>query len=201
LALDTETKMKRLLAVVALLPALWANNSQATVIVSLDSVVDEGGGVFDWVYRASLQPDQTLRTNDFFTIYDFGNYSARFFGAGSGLNSSDFVVSTQATGVTPTGATPPDTGLPNFTVTYTGANIVPDATGGEVTLGNLIVKSSTDQGVLHPFTALSQKTGGAEIVNGGFVQTPVPEPSSIALLIAGLVATGGLAFRRRRSVS
>lgn len=194
--------MKRLLAVVALLPALWASTSQASVIVSLDSVVNEGGGIFDWVYRASLQPDQTLRTNDFFTIYDFGTFSSRFFGAGLGLNSSDFVLTTQATGITPGGATPPDTSLPNFTVRYIGATpIVGDPSGGEITLGNLIVKSSTDQGVLHPFTALSQKTGGAEITNGGFVQTPVPEPSSIALLIAGLVATGGLAFRRRRSVS
>jgi Mg2+/Co2+ transporter CorB len=66
-------------------------------------------------------------------------------------------------------------------------------------LGNLIVKSTTDVRTTSAFTALSMKTGGAQIVNGGVIEVAaaIPEPSSVMLLIAGLVAAGGLAYRRR----
>ena len=190
--------MKRMLVLVASLPVLWASSAPASVIVSLDSVTPEGGGIFEWIYRAALEPDQTLRSGDFFTVYDVGNFLSANFGATNPAQQSLFNVTQQPTGFDPPAGGPPESNLPNFTVHYTGANIVPDPTTGEVTLGNLVIRSMVDQRTGSFFTAQTANSLTGEVVsNGGTVSVPVPEPSSIAMLIAGLVAVGGLAFRRK----
>jgi len=190
--------MKRMLAAVAVLPALWASSAPASVIVSLDSVTPEGGGIYEWIYRAALEPDQTLRTGDFFTVYDVGNFVSANFGANNPAQQGLFNVTQQPTGFDPPAGGPTDTSLPNFTVHYTGTNIVPDPTTGEVTLGNLVIRSMVNQRTDSFFTAQSANSvTGNVISNGGSVSVPVPEPSSIAMLVAGLAAVGGLAFRRK----
>jgi hypothetical protein len=192
--------MKRLLLLALVLPLLGVNSTIASVIVTLDSVTQEGNtGIFDWIYRASLQPDQTLRTNDFFTVYDIGNFTGADFGANNPTLQGSCNVTQQAAGINPTGGGTSESGLPNFTVHYTGANLVPDATAGEVTLGNLVVRSTTNQRVDSFFAAQSANSlTNVEISNGGTLSVPVPEPGSITMLIAGLAAAGGLAVRRRK---
>lgn len=190
--------MKRMLALVASLSALWASSAPASVLVTLDSITPEGGGIYEWIYRASLQPEQTLRTNDFFTLYDVGGVIASAnFGANNASQQSSFNVTEQAIGINPGSTNPPETGLPNFTVHYTGANIVPTAGSGAITLGNLVIRSTTNQSTSSFYAAQSLVTGGNQIVNGAPVSVPVPEPGSVAMLIAGLAAVGGLAFRRK----
>ena len=190
--------MKRMLVAVAVLPALWASSAPASVIVSLDSVTPEGGGIYEWIYRAALEPDQTLRTGDFFTVYDVGSFLSANFGANDPSQQALFNVTQQPTGFDPPAGGPPESNLPNFTVHYTGMNIVPDPTTGEVTLGNLVIRSTVNQRTDSFFSAQSANSfNGAPISNGGALSVPVPEPSSIAMLVAGLAAVGGLAFRRK----
>ena len=190
--------MKRMLVAVAVLPVLWASSASASVIVSLDSVTPEGGGIFEWIYRAALEPDQTLRAGDFFTVYDVGSFVTANFGATDPGQQASFNVTQQATGVNPSAGGPLESSLPNFTVHYTGTNIVPDPTTGEVTLGNLVIRSTVDQRTGSFFSAQTADTkSGMTISNGGTLSVPVPEPSSIAMLVAGLAAVGGLAFRRK----
>jgi hypothetical protein len=65
-------------------------------------------------------------------------------------------------------------------------------------LGNLVIRSMVNQRTDSFFSAQSaNSTTGNVISNGGTVSVPVPEPSSIAMLVAGLAAVGGLAFRRK----
>ena len=189
--------MKRMLVLVASLPVLWASNASATVLVTLDSITPEGGGIYEWIYRASLQPEQTLRTNDFFTLYDVGNFVTGNFGASDISQQSFFNVTHQATGDNPGSTHPIESNLPNFTVHYTGTDIVPAPGSGAVTLGNLVIRSTTNQSVKSFYAAQSLVTGGNEIVNGQPISVPVPEPGSVAMLVAGLAAVGGLAFRRK----
>src|SRR5262245_56605989 len=122
--------MKRLLVLVALL-AISLQTAYAAIIVSLPGITPAPGqpGVFNWNYRAELQPDQTVEVGDFFTIYDFPDITAASvsFGANPALPGGlTFTTTVQTPGITPAGTSPTDTGLPNVTVMLTGGGpIIP----------------------------------------------------------------------------
>jgi hypothetical protein len=208
---------RRLLLFGAVL-AIWANAASAAIIVALTGIAVDSPGVWDWTYTATLQPDQNMRPapgpffdpatvpGDFFTIYDLRNIApgtTPTFGPSLDpkVVGHTFTTTQSFLGLTPSGTTPPDSAaIPNVTVQLTGGGvIVGDPTQGQITLGTLHIKSTTDQAILNPYRALAQQQfGGTDSVTTGFVNTPIPEPTGLALLMVGLVAVGGLAYRRRQ---
>lgn len=201
--------MRRLLLFTAVL-AIWANTASAAIIVGLSGIALDSPGIWDWTYIAQLQPDQNMRDapSDFFTIYDIRNIApgtTPTFGPSLDpkvdVVGRAFLTTEPFVGLTPAGTTPPDDpAIRNVTVQLTGGGtIFGDSTQGQITLGTLHIKSTTNQPILNPYRALAQQQfGGTDSVSTGFVNTPIPEPGSLTLLVVGLITVGGLAYRRRQ---
>lgn len=203
--------MKRLLLVLATMLTMLAHGARAEVIVTLDSVGEDvfgPPGFFLWTYRATLQPDQLFREQDFFTIYDFPNLSVDpgsinvSFSKGATLGADiGFVVSVQNQGVDAPGLTfDDDPNITNVTVSLSqGGDIDPGVTA--LTLGNVIIRSPYDLRADSQYGALALvKENNFPNSNQGQVQVAaIPEPRSAVLMIAGLVAIGALSVRRRQA--
>ena len=188
------------------------NGSNAAIIVSLDGIVQDAvPGIWDWIYRADLQPDENMRagtSGDFFTIYDFSSLATPVSAAfGNSLNPAvfgrTFTVSEQMTGINPPQTAVPDNpNISNFTVRLTGGgDVVPNPATGQVTLGTLVIKSTTKLPVDSFFGSLAQKKSdlsGVSNVGSLPVAQGVPEPGSVTMVLAGLAAFGALVLRRRR---
>src|SRR5689334_15184743 len=129
--------MKKLLLLVASLCVMLANSAGATIIVVNPParVPDFTPGVFDWTYAAVLQPGQSMKPGDFFTIYDFpfaDLLSTPNFGVTSGDDNAVFSVSVQNIGATPPKTNPPDnSGITNVTVTLLDGDGRASATGNQ----------------------------------------------------------------------
>jgi len=204
--------MKKLLLLVASLFVMWANSAGATVIVINPParVPDIVPGVFDWTYAAVLQPGQSMKPGDFFTIYDFpfaNSLSTPLFGTTSGDDNASFKVEVKNVGDTPPLTNPPDKpNITNVTVTLldgdtTSPNNNLTATGGVLQLGTLIVRSNTKAVAPSNFGSVLDFSNPPNINTtsqiGPIDVAAIPEPGSITLLIAGLVACGAVSFRRR----
>src|SRR4051794_25605473 len=146
--------MKKLLLLVSSLFVMWANSAGATIIVINPParVPDVTPGVFDWTYAAVLQPGQSMKPGDFFTIFDFpfaNQLSTPLFGTTSADDNASFQVTVNNVGATPPLTNPPDNpNITNVTVTLldgdtTSANDNLTASGGVLQLGTLIVRSKT----------------------------------------------------------
>src|SRR5215813_9604908 len=190
---------KYLMLATASLSVMWGSSVLASVIVTLDSVVPNGPN-WDWVYRADLQPDETLRTNDFFGVFDVQTFLGGDFGANDPSKQGLFTVSHQPLG-TPGNPSQVDseTSAENFLVQYTGADIVPNPNTPAITLGDLIIRTNTNSRAPSFFLGQSAKTvGGALVLNGGPIDVAaVPEPGSLLLTIIGLIGVGAVGYRRR----
>lgn len=199
--------MKKLLLLVASLAVMWANSASAAIIVTLDSVgLDlSNPSLIDWVYRAELQPTQTMMEDrDFFTVYDFPNILNAQFNLSKDplVTGHTFTLSQALTGLTSSLVAPPDSpAIGNVSVSLTGGgNIAP--TGHAVTLGNLIVQTTTDVGIRGWFSGQGQlNASNTEAGNTGRVLVPsaIPEPATLTLTLVGLIAVGVLSIRRRSS--
>jgi PEP-CTERM motif len=206
--------LKRVLALAIM--TLSATGANAAVLLSLQGTPTENGGVFTYVYEATLQAGAQLQPSDFFTVFDF-------IGLVEPVSSSNFVIdpaldsdptTSFAFAVTsaPLGVTPPSTlvqpvdnpSIPNVTVTLLSGsdNIVP--TGNNVLLGTLSLSTPNAVGTTPSLTVGSEfrqvGTGGLETANISATVGPIPEPSTYALMGFGLLAAGAFArwSRNRR---
>lgn len=170
---------------------------RADIIPSFVSATATGGGNTVWSYQIDITSDQQVTTGDFFTIHDFGPFIP-----GTNMQPADWAFSSALVGKTPSGVNPPDNPtILNLTWTYTGSATIPTGT----TLGLFSVTLAGTQFVSAPtrdafFSAQATRgpgpNAGTKINNVGHVPVPVPEPSTLALLVmAGL---SGLAVYRRR---
>jgi hypothetical protein len=199
--------VKRLFVLMATL-ALSATGARAAVLVDAVGTPTESGGIWTYVFEATLQASAVLEPEDFFTVYDFKGLGA--------VDNSSFVVDpalagdptkTFSFGVTSEllGENPPNLKLPapdsavvpNVTVSLLAGsdNIVPSGTN--VLLGTLTLTSTFGPGGRQFVASEFLDEQGLPAGNRHTVAGAIPEPSTYAFMSIGLLAVGALARRAR----
>jgi hypothetical protein len=201
--------MKMVLPVVASLFVMFANSAGATITVVNPParLPVSGTSNWDWLYAAVLQT-QDMKPGDFFTIFDFplaGFLSTPVFGTTSADDNALFAVSVQNTGATPPKTAPTDNpAVTNVTVTLLDGDVTQPGTQdlsplpGGLQLGTLSIRSATKLVAQSQFGSALDHASQTPTSQLGPVEVPaIPEPASIAMMLAGLVACGAFSFRRR----
>lgn len=183
--------------------ALFAGPSvKADIIPLFNVVVDNGDGTCTFSYNVEVSGGTRVNTGDFFTIYDFNGYIA-----GSAFAPADWAISENLVGITPPSQLVVDSGSTiNLTFTYTGAGTIfgpAFPVGGVGAFGADSKFCNPKLGGQYASSAHKNNPGKADDnslqENNGFVVTPaVPETSSFALLLPGLVPLGIMIRRRAR---
>jgi hypothetical protein len=153
--------------------------ARGDIIPTLDSVTGSSPN-FTWNYSANVTVDQTVKSGDFFTIYDFSSIMP--------------TTTTQPAGWTFSTDNP---NLWNLTWTYNGSTPI----NGSAALGVFTAVTSTDQLKAGQFTAQGTKSNdptGTKISNIGAVSVPVPESTALFPLIGVCAAAAFSTFLRRQ---
>jgi hypothetical protein len=176
--------------------------ARADIIPTLSPVpVAPAVGGFTWNYSTNVTVDQMVTTGDYFTIYDFGSFTA-----GSNLQPAGWAFSSSLLGTTPSLVLPTDSAsILNLTWTYTGLAPI----GGAATLGNFSVIAASDQLSSSDFAAEATRNGGptagTKVDNIGRVSVPIPEMSALLPILslcgAGFAASIPSLLRRRKNSS
>ncbi|MEY2485429.1 MAG: hypothetical protein QOH39_1077 [Verrucomicrobiota bacterium] len=169
------------------------------VIPTLSTVSPIGSG-FTWNYATNVTVDQMVQHGDFFTIYDFGNFTA-----GSNIQPSNWAFSSSLTGTNPSLVLPADNpALLNLTWTYTGTTPI----NGSSLLGVFSVVADTSQLRSSDFAAEATRSSGVnagtKIDNVGVVSVPVPEFATFLpiLSVCGAAVAARLpSYLRRRKTT
>ncbi len=156
-------------------------------------------GGFLWNYQVNVTVDQMVKPGDFFTIYDFGSFTA-----GSNLQPAGWAFSSANSGVNPSLVNMTDNpSLANLTWQYEGATPI----NGAQLIGQFSVVAATDQIRTSQFAAQATRNGGPDagttIDNIGSISVPIPEMSALMPILsvcgAGLVAGIPTLLRRRKN--
>jgi hypothetical protein len=155
-----------------------------------------------WNYSMDITSQQNATSGDFFTIYDFGSFLA-----GSATQPTGWTLTSSFLGTTPAQTNPnDDPSLLNLTWTYTGPTLSGESPEGQgigpfsvTVLGRPTlprISNFAAQGTLAAGPNAGTKVGNVGEIR---VPTPIPEPSTFALVgLAGGVALIGRAISRRR---
>lgn len=196
--LRSRAPLSALMAAVAL---LFVPSAKADII-PLFEVAIPGVGVTTYTYSVFVSEGSRVNTGDFFTIYDFNGYIA-----GSAFAPADWAISEQLVGITPAGQLVVDAaGTVNLTFTYTGALTIFGPAGPIGGVGAFGADSKFEvPNVGGQYASAAHKNNPGKPddntfqSNQGFVVTPsIPETSSLALLLPGLVPLGIVLRRRAR---
>lgn len=198
--------MKKILLATAAIAVAAA--AHASVIPTLTSVTDDGGGQYTYTYDGYLAGDQGLVSGDQLDIFNFAGYVP-----GSISNGGYADITAMATTGNPNGLQLP----PGFTIqpgtttlifTYTGPDY--HTSGGpfsNTVFSGLSARSTIGTtSALGGFSAVAEKNTGPETgtptYNDGYVGVPgaVPEPASWAIMLFGFGLAGASFRARRRAV-
>ena len=197
-------KMSRFAIALAVLGGLFGVGQEVKAGLLPVNVTDtQDGANFRYSYGVVLTSDATLKTGDYFTVYDFAGAIP-----GSNVQPAGFTFSTQNVGVTPSGTLPTDDPkIANVTWTYTGAT----TSVGQSNLGTFSVDSQIGTPNDGVFTSQTHRQIDGRVdaniteaqvpVPAGPVGVPasVPEPATLALVGIGLPLVGFFRRRRRHS--
>ncbi|HZT43762.1 MAG TPA: PEP-CTERM sorting domain-containing protein [Chthonomonadaceae bacterium] len=191
------TRLGRVTSLMGAALVIFGLGSARADIIVKDPTVTPNGSNFTWTYDVTLTNDETVQTNNFFTIYDFNGFVP-----GTNFQPADWVFSSANVGKTPSKVKPQDNPkIPNLTWTYTGtATIGPGPTdlglfGADSTIGTEHVGTFATEAIKY---APGKPGNGKPVDNVGSVGVPyVPESSSLLLLLPGLAPLGILLRKRR----
>jgi hypothetical protein len=166
--------------------------ARGDIIPTLSSVTGSSPN-FTWNYSANVTVDETIKTGDFFTIYDFGSIAP-----GSNMQPTGWTFSQALLGPTPALVNATDNpNILNLTWTYTGTTPI----SGSAALGIFSVITSTDQLKTGQFSAEATRNSGpnagTKVDNIGTISVPVPESSAL-LPIVGVCAAAVFSTLLRR---
>lgn len=193
------------LAVFAMWGLLLGSDARADIIPVFNAVTPLGGDT-EFSYTVSIAAGSRVNKGDYFTIYDFDGYIA-----GSDFAPVDWSFSVQNIGITPAGQIVSDSpGIQNLTFTYTGfatlfgpiSNVGGIGAFGADSTFSAAFKNgqyASQSHILDPGNpddnTVRSDSGKTVIPFGSFGA----EPSSIVLLLPGLLPLGIMLRRRGRS--
>jgi hypothetical protein len=182
--------------------ALFSGSTVKADIIPLFNVATPGVGICTFSYNVEVAAGTRVNTGDYFTIYDFNGYIAA-----SAFAPADWAISEAFLGTTPPSQIVTDNpGTVNLTFTYTGLAPIFGPAGPIGGVGGFGADSkfcNPSLGGQYASSAHKHNPGKVDDnspqANQGFAVTPaVPETSSLALLLPGLVPLGIVLRRRAR---
>jgi hypothetical protein len=183
---------------------LFAGSAVSADIIPLFSMTTPNGPNTTFSYNVFVSAGSKVdpAKGDFFTIYDFNGYVS-----GTAFAPADWDIDVQPIGVTPAGQLIVENlTTVNITFTYVGLAVIPAGgpVGGPDAFGaDSIFNIPSQSGGQYASQTHKDNPGQPDDdtfqSNQGFVVTPsIPETSSLALLLPGLVPLGIILRRRAR---